>query len=402
MCGIAGILSFKDKVTLQSLKTMTDTIVHRGPDGEGQWVNHNGQIGFGHRRLSIIDLSELGKQPMHYLYMRYTITFNGEIYNYREIKNDLIKAGYRFISETDTEVLLALYDLKKERCLENLDGMFAFAIWDESTQELFCARDRFGEKPFYYTIYNNQFIFGSEMKEIFSIGVPKTVNYNMVYNYLENDLVENPLNKQETFFENIYKLEAATYLKVKDKKIKKIKYWEINLKNRSEVSFAEAEKEFTRLFEISISRRLRSDVPVGSSLSGGLDSSSVVARINKILQNNTTQKTFSARFHNKDFDEGKFMLQIQKKFNLDSYYVYPDSNTLLKNLDLVYHHQEEPFGSASILAQWEVMRLAKQNNVSVLLDGQGADEFLSGYHKYFPTYLFELAKQDKIKYNHHH
>ena len=156
MCGIAGILKFNHQtIQLSDLKRMTDRIQHRGPDGEGHWVNQSVNVGFGHRRLSIIDLSDNAKQPMHYLNNRYTITYNGEIYNYIELKKDLQTKGYYFQSSSDTEVLLALYDLKKEKCLNDLDGMFAFAIWDDKEKQLFCARDRFGEKPFHYYIDKN-------------------------------------------------------------------------------------------------------------------------------------------------------------------------------------------------------------------------------------------------------
>src|SRR6218665_979886 len=158
MCGIAGIIG-KNRIAVEELKRMTDAIVHRGPDGEGQWTNSQANVGFGHRRLSIIDLSENGRQPMHYAEGRYTITFNGEIYNYIEIRKELLSKGYSFVSDSDTEVLLALYDLKKEKCLQDLDGMFAFAIWDERDKTLFLARDRFGEKKLYYAFHQGAMYF---------------------------------------------------------------------------------------------------------------------------------------------------------------------------------------------------------------------------------------------------
>src|SRR6266700_6459238 len=166
MCGIAEILSLHPgQVTVNHLKKMTDAIAHRGPDGENQWVNEQANIGFGHRRLSVIDLSPAAAQPMHY-YDRYTIVHNGEIYNYRELKETLLKKGYRFCSQSDTEVILAAYDYYKTDCLQHFDGMFAFAIWDNQEQQLFLARDRFGEKPFYYYTNNIQFIFASEIKAL--------------------------------------------------------------------------------------------------------------------------------------------------------------------------------------------------------------------------------------------
>ena len=174
MCGIAGIFKFDNNtVDEKILSNITDIIAHRGPDGFGYWFNNKKNLGFGHRRLSIIDLTSAGKQPMNY--MGLTITFNGEIYNYIEIKKDLEQKGYKFFTETDTEVLLALYHLKGRECLKELDGMFSFAIWDEKKEELFCARDRFGEKPFYYYHDASQFIFGSEIKQIFEAGIKKEV-----------------------------------------------------------------------------------------------------------------------------------------------------------------------------------------------------------------------------------
>src|SRR5438309_503177 len=193
MCGIAGVMSLHNsEVNEARLKKMTDTIRHRGPDGDGQWINAGGGTGLAHRRLSIIDLTEGGKQPMHYA-DRYTITFNGEIYNYIELRQELEKNGYHFHSTSDTEVLMAMYDYKKEKCLEYLDGMFAFAIWDEKSKQLFCARDRFGEKPFYYSYEKGKhFVFASEMKALWAGGVCKTVDTVMLYNYLNNGFVYNP------------------------------------------------------------------------------------------------------------------------------------------------------------------------------------------------------------------
>ena len=167
MCGIAGIVSKGSKVQLEELKRMTDTISHRGPDGDGHWIDEQNNVGFGHRRLSILDLSENGKQPMHYHGDNLTITFNGEIYNYVELKVDLEKQGFQFRSGTDTEVVLAAYKAYGPKMLQRMDGMFAFAIWDKLNQQLFCARDRFGEKPFFYSFENGNFVFASEMKAIF-------------------------------------------------------------------------------------------------------------------------------------------------------------------------------------------------------------------------------------------
>ena len=212
MCGIAGIISPDTSlVSIERLKKMTDAIAHRGPDGEGHWINSSGNISLGHRRLAIIDLSDAGKQPMHYL-GRYTIIHNGEIYNYLELKEELLKKGYNFFSKTDTEVIAAAYDCWKEECVDRFEGMFAFAIWDAETKTVFCARDRFGEKPFYYYAGNNQFVFASEMKAIWAAGIERKPNLKMLFNFITIGYTDNPLNPAETFFENIYKLPAASTL----------------------------------------------------------------------------------------------------------------------------------------------------------------------------------------------
>lgn len=396
MCGIVGIINIQEQKRIQvtDIKSMSDSILHRGPDGEGQWVNETGKVGLGHRRLSIIDLSDSASQPMHYL-NRYTIVFNGEIYNYIELRDQLEKEGYTFKSGSDTEVLLALYDKKKQECVSLLDGMFAFAIWDELTQELFCARDRFGEKPFYYTVQDNQFYFGSEMKALWSVGIKKDPNESMMYNYLVSGIVENPESLKDTFYKNIYKLPPSSLLLIKKGEIFIQNYWRIDPTSvDTNISESAAIQRFQELFETSVRRRLRSDVPVGSSLSGGLDSSLVVCMIDKISAGKIPQNTFSARFHDPKLDEGKYMQYVIDSTNVTPHFVYPDEKILVDELDKVMFHQEEPFGSASILAQYKVFELAKKHNITVLLDGQGADEILAGYHYFYETYFLELVKRD--------
>jgi len=399
MCGIAGILSQNHKVDKTRLKQMTDAIAHRGPDGEGFWINPAENVGFGHRRLAIIDLSETGKQPMFYANGRYVLTFNGEIYNYIELRDQLEARGCEFVSTSDTEVLLALYDQKKERCLDDLDGMFAFAIWDEQEQRLFVARDRFGEKPFYYAIHENVLYFASEMKALWVAGVPRHVSNTMLFNYLSNNFTYNPNDLTETFYEGIFKLKAAhySYVSPSDMRMNENRYWSIDPENVDQnISEVDAKDQFRKLFFESVNHRLRADVPVGSSLSGGLDSSLIVCAIDSL--NNDKQRrqaTFSARFPGFAKDEGKYMQAVIDRTNVEPHFVYPDENGLTDNLEKLFYHQEEPFGSASIYAQYCVMALAKENNVTVLLDGQGADELLAGYHPYIDNYLGELRSRDK-------
>lgn len=401
MCGIAGILSENSNlVSREKLVKMTDSIVHRGPDGSGHWQSEDGHVGFGHRRLSILDLSESGAQPMHYL-GRYTLTFNGEIYNYLEIRDKMQKIGYKFRSNSDTEVLLALYDLKKEACLQDLDGMFAFAIYDNQTREVFCARDRFGEKPFFYTQFDGAFYFASEMKEFWAAGVARNPDPEMIFNYLHFDLLDNHSDLGQTFFKGVRKLAPGNYLIWKEGKFIIRKYWAINPQNQNRtIGLEEAKEQFRTLFIESVSRRLRSDVLVGSSLSGGIDSSLVVCVMDHLLKDHpeSIQNTFSARFKNFHKDEGYFIQKVREKTRITSHEVYSEMDELDLVFDKICHHQEEPFGSASILVQYQVYELAKKMGVTVLLDGQGADEILAGYHPYFTTFFNEIRKKSVVAF----
>ena len=397
MCGIAGIYKYNTLVNKQELKKMTNSLIHRGPDGEGQWVNRKRNLGLGHRRLSIIDLSDKAAQPMHAFNQRYSITFNGEIYNYLELRTELINKGYTFITNSDTEVLLNAYDAYGEAFLQKLDGMFAFAIWDEKKQELFCARDRFGEKPFYYYKDKQQFVFASEMKAIFSYGIEKTVDQQMIYLYLTYDVVENPNNKKQTFYKNISQLPASHSLTISSDRVVKIKkYWGIDINKKSSLSFKEAQNKFIQLFDESLKRRMRSDVKVGSSLSGGVDSSSILCSVLQLFPNQSFN-TFTARFKDKKYDEGVFVDQLKKKCSFNAFNCYPKPDQIISDLDKIFYHQEEPFGTSSIIAQWEVMKTARANNTIVLLDGQGADESLGGYFKYFLPYLYEIKNTQDYK-----
>lgn len=397
MCGIAGVICLDNsKVTKEEVKKMTDVIAHRGPDGDGHWVSDCGTIGLGHRRLSIIDLTHEADQPMHYI-DRYTIVFNGEIYNYIEIRERLVRKGYQFKTQSDTEVLMALYDEKKEDCLSDLDGMFAFVLWDAVEKKIFTARDRFGEKPLYYAIHEGKLFFASEMKALWSAGVPRDIDLEMMFNFIQFSLIHNLLENNRTFFKGITKLPAAHYFTIvqndKHLEINPVLYWSLPKQpSLLYISEEEAIQKFSELLYTSVRRRLRSDVPVGSSLSGGLDSSSIVCIINEINKENAiSQNTFSACFPGFEKDESKYMELIVNSTNVKPHYVYPAQHDFIENFETLLYHQEEPFGSGSIYAQFAVMRTAKENNVTVLLDGQGADEMLAGYHYYFDTLSKELT-----------
>lgn len=403
MCGISGILSKNtNEVHPDRLKKMTDAMAHRGPDGEGQWIHAGGEVGLAHRRLSIIDLSHEADQPMHYM-DRYSIVFNGEIYNYIELRENLLQEGYTFRTASDTEVLMALYDRHGETCLRFLDGMFAFVLFDHKENSAFCARDRFGEKPFFYSYQpGHSFYFGSEMKCLWAAGIPKEINHRMLFNYLSYGFLENPDDLSETFYQHCTRLPHAHCISIQlntmELRIKR--YYDIDwTKIKVPASREEAEARFRELFFTSIQRRLRSDVSVGSSLSGGLDSSAVVCVIDQLKKGGgQVQKTFSAVFPGFKKDERKYMDLVIAKTQVEPHFVTPSDDGLLQELDKLAFHQEEPFGSASIYVQYKVMELARKNKVTVLLDGQGADEVLAGYHPYYTQYFTELRRRNPALY----
>ncbi|MGI8950080.1 MAG: asparagine synthase (glutamine-hydrolyzing) [Chitinophagaceae bacterium] len=411
MCGIAGIVSpYSSSIQQPRLQKMANVLQHRGPDGEGFWMNENRNVGFAFRRLSIIDLSKNADQPFHYLH--YTIIFNGEIYNYIELKNELKKQGYIFKTHTDTEVIPAAYDFWKKDCLHHFDGMFAFALWNEKNNELFIARDRFGEKPLYYHIDKNegekfgQFLFASEMKALWNAGVPKLLNGKMMLNYLTLGYVQNPQNKGETFYKDILSLPPSHYLLIQPMHGKLlIKKW-YDLKSeiqnpKFEITKSESEiiETFNLLFISSVTKRLRSDVSIGTSLSGGIDSSSIVAAIFQLKQKisiNPQWKNvgFTAIFPGFEKDESIFSEIVAKQFDIQQYTITPTANDWIKYFDEVIYYQEEPLQSSSVLTQFLVYKSAKEKNIIVLLDGQGADEILGGYKKYSHWYLQQLLRNN--------
>ncbi len=410
MCGIAGILlSYKTSEVLKTpevlrhLEKMTAAIAHRGPDGAGAWNNTRGNVFLGHRRLAVIDLSGVAAQPMHYG-NRYTIIHNGEIYNYIELRKVLQQRGYTFRSQSDTEVIVAAYDHWKENCLKHFEGMFAFAIWDEKEQQLFAARDRFGEKPFYYYQDEEHFVFASEMKALWAIGIDKSIDEKILLNYLALGLVQNSADKEQTFFENIYSLPPSHYLQFSSVsfKLNITKYWSINKEIKIDISAADAIEKFTELFENAVKRRLRSDVTIGTSLSGGLDSSSIVYAV--IQQQKTKNpagpeeklKTFSAVFSGFEKDESKYIQLVTDEFGIKNFRVQPTADGLIKDFEKLCYYQEEPFPTSGIYTQYKVFELAKTQQVKVLLDGQGADETLAGYPRYIHWYLQEVLSRHKL------
>lgn len=412
MCGIAGILSNDHHQTdHHRLVCMTNALTHRGPDGEGHWNNPEGTVALGHRRLAIIDLSKDGAQPFVFS-PRYTLVFNGEIYNYPELRSTLTSKGYTFRTSSDTEVLAAAYDCWKLDCLPYLDGMFAFAIWDEADQQLFMARDRFGEKPLYYTYQNNTFLFASECKALWAAGVEKTWNHLMLLNYLSNGHTQNALDAGLSFFKGIEQIPPGHYgvFKLREQHFTVNMYWDLDKQATVKMTEEEATEQFIHLLKQSISRRLRSDVAIGTSLSGGLDSSSIVAMVDGILKGNNEQPlynrhAFTAIFPGYEKNEKFYAESVSAQFGLNQHTVEPTLEGLINDWDRLCYHQEQPFGSASVYAQFKVMELAAKEGVTVLIDGQGADEILAGYPRYVHWYLqeqitrfrFGFAMQERIR-----
>jgi asparagine synthase (glutamine-hydrolysing) len=394
MCGIAGIVSKSGVGILSEITAMTDLVVHRGPDAGGQFLENC--LALGHRRLAIIDVSAQGAQPMHYL-DKYVIVFNGEIYNYVELRQELSLLGYLFASHTDTEVIMAAYDHWGADCLGRFNGMWAFALYDKPRQLLFCARDRFGVKPFYYLELADKFAFASEIKQFTALsGWRPQANPARLNDYLISNGVHD--HTAETLFAGVSQLRGGERLEYCLKRHSyRIGKW-YDLPRRISPfggDFEEAVAHFRTLLLDAVRLRLRSDVRVGSCLSGGLDSSSIVCLINKLLTasgQTAQQATVSSCFVEKEADEQEFLDQVVQATQTTNYKVFPSFDGLLAQLDRVLWHQDEPFGSSRPFAQWTVYQEARSQGLIVMLDGQGADEFLGGYAHYHAIYFRELVK----------
>lgn len=418
MCGIAGLVQVDDHpVDGRVLEAMTSSLAHRGPDGEGyvllapggedkpiaitgrlsrshRSVSHAYSVGFGHRRLAVLDPSPLGHQPMSNERGTIWIAYNGEIYNYLELRDELRLKGYRFRSNTDTEVLLAAYAEWGEACVRRFNGMFAFAIWDAARRRLFCARDRFGEKPFYYYWDRQQFAFASEIKGLLPACGRRGPNNRAILQYLEHAVLD---GSEDTFFDGIYQLLPSHYLVVEGGKLTQTRYWALPDGVADEhCSQRDLIERFRDLFQDAIRLRLRSDVELGSCLSGGLDSSSIVCVASALRGSHGPLQTFSSCFNDPAYDERTYSEQVVSQTNAKPRFTFPDPKELPDVVAELVWHQDEPFGSTSIFAQWNVMRLARQHGVKVLLDGQGADEQLGGYHRYFGAFFADLLLAGRV------
>jgi len=396
MCGIAGQYCLGDGAPdARLLSEMSGRLTHRGPDGEGTRIR--GSVGLVHRRLAIIDLTDEGLQPMTSEDGTLWIVFNGEIYNFLELQKELVAKGHRFHSESDTEVILHAYEEWGEECLSRFNGMWAFALSDEKTGTLFCARDRFGIKPFYYTMIGESFLFASEIKALLAhpeAGVKP--NVPVLGTFLAWGVQD---HTGETMFEGISQLPPAHAMKVTGKGAEApFRYWDVKVNDRvrSDIPDDTVAAKTLALLEDATRIHLRSDVAIGTCLSGGIDSSTLTALINQLIRKEAPasvgarQKTFSSVFSDKRFDESRYIDEIVAATGVDAHRTVPSPEELWNDIDRLVYMQDEPFGSLSIYAQYCVMRLAKEN-VKVVLDGQGADELLGGYIAYQSCYTRGLV-----------
>lgn len=398
MCGIVALLSSGAPVDPELVIRMRDRLLHRGPDHGGLWLNHDGRLALGHRRLAIIDVSAEANQPMLSGDGRFAIAYNGEIYNYLELRETLTGLGHRFRTASDTEVLLVSYIQWGVDCLSRLNGMFAFTLWDATERRLFVARDRFGEKPLFWARTADRCIaFASEMKALLCHpGISDAINDEVLGKYVSGAYYEDGV---DTLFRDIQRLPPAHAMLFDDggAQLRCWRYWTPDY-NAIDASLREEEavERFRDLLERSVRMRMRADVPLGSSLSGGLDSSTLVGLLAKFRETETsfTQNTFSARFdEDLTISEGPQIDAVVRRAGAHAFSVSPDPHRLMEESLRLHWHQEEPFLSASIYLQWCVARLAREHETIVLIDGQGADEVLAGYQYYFKSFQLDLLDQ---------
>jgi asparagine synthase (glutamine-hydrolysing) len=373
MCGIVGIISMSNNnLDISFIKDMADIIKHRGPDSYGEYSNSIKSVLFGHRRLSIIDLSESGKQPMEFHDL--VITYNGEIYNYIELRDELISLGYSFTTNTDTEIILSAYKQWGFACVNRFNGMWSFAIYDKSAEIVFCSRDRYGIKPFYYTLFNNDFYFASEIKCFTTLPNWKSkLNESRAYDFLNSGYLS---HTEETLFQDVYELRGGYnyIINIETKEINKYLYYDPSVfqSDKDYLNEKETIKSFKDLMTDSIKIALRSDVKVGSALSGGLDSSIIVAVINKIFKEHkkeNLQECISACYPNneKNIDESKYIDSLSNLISINVHKVFPNWEKFLIDLDKMVWHQDEPIPTMSIFAQYCVFEEAQKQNIKVML-----------------------------------
>lgn len=393
MCGICGFISCKPE-SMDVLVKMNNTLAHRGPDDHGEEIyqmSDGKYVGLAQRRLSIVDLSEKGHQPMHSVNKRISVVFNGEIYNYRELREEI--KDYEFFSDCDTEVLIAAYLKWGIDFIYKINGMFAIALLDRETNSVYLIRDRIGKKPlYYYKNEDNGIIFASELKAILgSTLFQKEINQDVIGRFLYRDCIIAP----DTIYRNTYKLKPGEVLKISGNSLKHYKYWDVSeqynrLKVSASIDYGQAKEELKHLLKEAVRKRMIADVPVGAFLSGGYDSSLVCALAQELSPNPI--KTFSIGFYDKEFNEAEYAKQVAEELGTDHEEMYIDEQDMLEVLESIPKYYDEPFADSSQIPTMLVSKLAKEK-VSVVLSGDGGDELFGGYDIY--SILREVQKKRK-------
>jgi asparagine synthase (glutamine-hydrolysing) len=395
MCGITGIFAFNlvGKFNKIQISNATQAIQKRGPDYQD--VYHDEYVGLGHRRLSIIDTTAVAHQPMWDESKRYCIVFNGEIFNYQALRQELERKGYTFFSHSDTEVLLKLYIDQKEKCLPKLNGFFSFCIYDREEQTFFLARDRFGIKPLLYLFDEDKFLFASEMKSILEYGIEKHIDYNSLHIYLQLNYIPAP----DSIFLQVKKLMPGHYMKVSRQKMDIQSYYHIPYNReeaeRNTISYQDAQSKLKQLLEESVQRRLVADVPLGAFLSGGIDSSVITALASK---HKPDLHTFSIGFKDeKFFDETEYARLVAKHFKTEHTVFSLTNNDLYAHVNAVLDYIDEPFADSSALAVY-ILSKETRKHATVALSGDGADEMFSGYNKHaaFNRIIHKGLKEEMV------
>ncbi len=403
MCGIAGYWLLDGSAgTDQVIADMVASMRHRGPDDEGFVLLDTGtgkesekehDLALANARLSILDLSRQGHQPMSSQDGTVTLVYNGEIYNYLELRDELKKKGHSFVSDTDTEVVIAAYQEYGLDCLQHFNGMWGFVLYDREKNTLFCARDRFGIKPFYYHKSDTQFVFGSEIKTLCQFPLPsitpneQKMMRNLVqgYRYVDDD--------DESYFKEIKQLEPATYMLIdltsKDCTI--TKYWELDLTKQTDLSDEEIVAKYRELLIDAVKIRLRADVPYTFALSGGMDSPSIVSIAKKVLKKETI--TFSAVYEKGNrYDEQEYIQAVIDDLGIDSHFIKPTLGDFFANLTKMISYHDEPICTVTFYSHWQVMQKIKDEGFTVVLTGNGADESASGYYDHYWYNFYDLEK----------
>lgn len=396
MCGIAGVFRY-NRITqpdIDLISKLNDLQKHRGPDDEGLFISNSCVLG--HRRLAIIDLSKDGHQPFVSDDGKFQLVYNGEIYNYIELREELKKLGWQFRTKTDTEVLLKAYQHYGKACLPKFNGMFAFAIYDSVQQTIFLARDRVGIKPLYYAIIGSALYFASEIKALCAVpALNLSLNYQSLFDYLvfnRTDIFD------ETFYNEIKRIPNGHYAKFDTDGLRLFQWWnpENYLQNSHEDDQTQIKSKVHEILTSSVQLRMRSDVPVGSCLSGGLDSSILIGIL---FEHNKIDKgylTFTASFPGDSLDETAYIDNLNRKYPFKNIRTYPTAKTAYDELRKFVYINDEPTTNHSFFSQYEVMRLAKDNGVTVLIDGQGGDESFAGYQYFHGFNMYGMLKGKKV------